>query len=153
MLGPEVGRGNDGLTAATAMLPLPCSNPNRNTARSAVPSFRPTPQLKPSNAAAPLYPALPTPNSEEAENLALSSPYTTSPPANAPNSNSAKAQPPITAMVALKMNRSVRSVRMGLVEANNVLYLAFGEYRADRRAAQRRLRTRVLHPGQLDAAR
>ena len=48
------------------MLPLPCSNPNRNTARSEVPRFQPTPQLKPSNAAAPLYPALPTPNSEEA---------------------------------------------------------------------------------------
>ncbi len=49
------------------MLPLPSSNPNRNTAHSEVPRFQPAPQLKPSNAIAPLYPALPTPNSEEAE--------------------------------------------------------------------------------------
>ncbi len=53
-------------TAATAMLPLPCSIPNRNTAHSELPRFQPAPQLKPSNTAAPLYPALPTPNSEEA---------------------------------------------------------------------------------------
>ena len=55
-------------TAATAMLPLPCSIPNRNTAHSELPRFQPAPQLKPSNTAAPLYPALPTPNSEEANN-------------------------------------------------------------------------------------
>ena len=48
------------------MLPLPCSIPNRNTAHSDLPRFQPAPQLKPSNTAAPLYPALPTPNSEEA---------------------------------------------------------------------------------------
>ena len=48
------------------MLPLPCSIPNRNTAHSELPRFQPAPQLKPSNTAAPLYPALPTPNSEEA---------------------------------------------------------------------------------------
>ena len=50
------------------MLPVPCSIPNRNTAHSELPRFQPAPQLKPSNTAAPLYPALPTPNSEEANN-------------------------------------------------------------------------------------
>ena len=57
-----VRRGNDGPHRRDGHAAAPCSNPDRPP-HCAVPRFLPAPQLKPSNAAAPLYPASPPPNS------------------------------------------------------------------------------------------
>ena len=59
---PAFRRGNDGPHRRDGHAAAPCSNPDRPP-HCAVPRFLPAPQLKPSNAAAPLYPASPPPNS------------------------------------------------------------------------------------------